>query len=95
MWGHADAYAESLLGVFGADLDHLGVIGQAEGHRCVPLRTIRGLITRLALDLGEVGGGDVDRGKGCAFLCAKICLAREGGHHDDPHGLGILSFSHP
>ena len=82
--GHVGTYAEPLLEILRMDLDHLGVIGQAEGRRWVPFRSIKGLFTRLELDSGEIGGGEVSRGKGHALLLAAVHLGRGGGDHDDP-----------
>lgn len=45
---------------------------------------MQGLITWLALDLGEVSGGDIGHGEGYAFLLAVIHLNHGSGHHNDP-----------
>ena len=54
-----------------------------------------GLITRLALDSGEVGDGDVGRGEGRAFLLVAIRLGHGGGHHDDPPWARNLELQAP
>jgi len=83
VWRHGGAYKESIVGILGIDLDHLGVVGQVEGHCRVLLHVVGRPFSQLTPNSGKIGGSAVGRSEGCTLLLIEISIGHGGHHHDD------------